>query len=180
MEGLMKRVVGLTFAADGKSLIAATHNNTIRRWSIEKGEEEKSFLVEPAAFISGAALHSESGVAVTLAGFDDRLFVWDLNSGERFATEIGVPGASSHCVALSPDGRIVAFAFQPSAVADVEVGLWTTSMGRQLDRWRVGDYQINALAFSPDGRRLVGGTDLGTALVWDIGAAVDKFFGAKP
>lgn len=75
-------------------------------------------------------------------------------------------GAEFSMLALSPDGRWLA-----SAGADFSVHIWDVESGK-LAHGMAGQYTPSAVAFSPDGRRVVvngGSTDLGSALqVWDI------------
>jgi WD40 repeat protein len=69
-------------------------------------------------------------------------------------------------LAVSPDGRWMA-----TSGADFSLHIWDVETGK-LAHGVSGQYTPSAIAFSPDGRRVVvngGGTDLGSALqVWDI------------
>ncbi len=47
------------------------------------------------------------------------------------------------------------------------------SDGTELAQFELSDDDVRSLAFSPDGRRIVAGMELGDALVWDVGAVVD-------
>jgi WD40 repeat protein len=75
-------------------------------------------------------------------------------------------GAEFSMLALSPDGRWLA-----TAGADFSVHIWDVESGK-LAHGISGQYTPTAIAFSPDGRRVMvngGGTDLGSALqFWDI------------
>ena len=69
-------------------------------------------------------------------------------------------------LALSPNGRWLA-----TSGADFSVHIWDVASGK-LAHGISGQYTPTAIAFSPDGRRVVvngGGTDLGSAVqVWDM------------
>jgi RNA polymerase sigma factor (sigma-70 family) len=87
--------------------------------------------------------------------------VLDLATGTRAE----VPTGHALRLAFSPDGRILA------ALGREEVGLWEWATGRRLLRFAVpyrNTVRPEAMAFSPDGRRLVTGEDNGTALIWDV------------
>ena len=75
-------------------------------------------------------------------------------------------------VAFSPDGKIVAVAGGDPVGA---VGLWNLATGRQIaDRTLPGSYnvtlpiafEVDAVAFSPDGKTLVTGADDGAVTLW--------------
>ena len=108
--------------------------------------------------------HSESvvGVAFSADGTrvltvgNDALRVWDARSGQPLATVSG----ATHAGALSPDGaRALGALPQGSALFDVK-------SGAQLHRFPAGD-RIDALAFSPDGKRLAVPDENGTIVVYD-------------
>ncbi|WUI04465.1 hypothetical protein OHR68_27740 [Spirillospora sp. NBC_00431] len=90
----------------------------------------------------------------------------------RFKTGLrGLRGTPVSAVALSPDAAWLAVATEPAPASPGEVEVWSTLSGEMvagLDQARV-----DALAFSPDGRRLVTGGSAGDkahalVTVWDV------------
>src|SRR4051794_41701285 len=51
------------------------------------------------------------------------------------------------------------------------IRFWDVATGRELARLGGHDSDVNALAFTPDGRRLVSGQKNGILLVWEVPAA---------
>ena len=75
-------------------------------------------------------------------------------------------------MAISPNGRVVATC---GAIAHTlgrpdpirHIVLWDLKEGVQLDSYSGHDTDGQALAFSPDGKRLASGLNDGTAIVWE-------------
>jgi WD40 repeat protein len=68
---------------------------------------------------------------------------------------------------LSPNGKMLAFA-EFGFRGRPDIRLWEVASGKERGRLSGHWGQINSLTFSPDGRRLLSGSDDGTAIVWDV------------
>jgi WD40 repeat protein len=68
------------------------------------------------------------------------------------------------CLAFSPNGRILAM------TADHVIRLWEVATGREVGRFSGHGGMIRSLAFAPDGKTLISGSDDTTVLVWDVDA----------
>jgi WD40 repeat protein len=67
-------------------------------------------------------------------------------------------------IAFSPDSEIIATA----SLRDAAIQLWRASDGYPLSRLLGHTMSIEALAFSPDGKKLISGGYDGTIRVWGI------------
>lgn len=85
--------------------------------------------------------------------------VLELPSG-RLVSAFGKHGASD--VAISPDGQTLAAGYWDL------VTLWHLSTGERLAVLRGFKRWAGSLSFSPDGKLLAGGTDLGGIQIWDV------------
>ena len=112
---------------------------------------------------------------------DDVLRLTDVSTGREL---MSIPGGASD-LTFSPDGKIVAGTHSGA------VRLWNTETGEIIDI-PLSDPDndpdgrnrplIRTLEFSPDGKRLAGGTMGGDVQMWDTetGAALTSFFGEEP
>ena len=119
-------------------------------------------------------LFTPDGRELITVSEDKTIRVWDVASGEPLRVlrpPIG-PGREGmlYAAALSPDGRTLAVGgFPPGSGKDgVAIYLISLSAGR-IERLLKGHaHLINALAFSPDGRRLASSSNDKTARIWDL------------
>ncbi len=99
--------------------------------------------------------------------------LWDLSGPEpRRASRLEGHEGGTRCLAVSPDGKTLA-----SGGGDRIVKLWrlVAEEGRQHSgfagerrtAFRGHEADVNALAFSPDGKTLASSDDTGTVLTWD-------------
>ncbi len=63
-------------------------------------------------------------------------------------------------VAFSPDGQLIAAGYFRTA------SIWDAALGRRVARLRGLEWNVNAVVFSPDGRRIVTGGD--DVRIWDV------------
>ena len=87
----------------------------------------------------------------------------DVSTGRELAT---LTDHSSSNLTLSPDGKTVAF------YSGDKIHLWNTETRTLLDTGPLNDILINALVFSPDGKKLVGGTMEGKVQMWNAETGV--------
>jgi WD40 repeat protein len=147
------------FAPDGKVL--ATHssadNDEIALWDVATARELRKFsrAALPCAFSAdGRLLAAADGAAAAAA-----VHLWDTTSGERTGPSIAIAAAA---LAFSPNGQVLAVRGR----SDGGVHLFTLPAGQEAVYYR--DCAMGGiLAFSPDGRTLLGGEGDATLKMWD-------------
>jgi WD40 repeat protein len=98
--------------------------------------------------------------------------LYDLAAGKQvWRREVGEPGKPISKVAISRDGKTYAVGVG-SSPARIELGELATGKVRGVIEGVPAG--VRALAFSPDGRRLIAGLADTTAVVWDLAAAVKR------
>jgi WD40 repeat protein len=98
--------------------------------------------------------------------------LWDLATGQEILKMDGQK-STAQVLAFSPDGRILASGHGPGGgwqgPRELIVTLWDSLTGEKLGELQGHRGNIASLAFSPDGKWLVSGSEDRTALVWDVG-----------
>ncbi len=150
----------------GDSEESVSRNVTSLRRHLRVPEERHDFGISLA--------FSSTGRYLAVGDSGNRVFLWDLRSGEepRVFTGEKSCGAFSRCdvgaIAFSPDETKLA-----AAMVDNSVVVWDITTGRRLfsldvewnDFWG-GDY-VTALSFTYDGRALATADSDGQIAVWD-------------
>ena len=137
----------VSFAAympDGRELVTAGRDKTVRLWDLATGKEIRRFdWGEPQPDNEHGS--SQHGTI------------------EQFEHQMSEDRALNGLAALSSDGKIVA------ASREGVVSWWETASGKKLHKLQTGQNGLLQLAFSADGRSLLTlGTGGETVAVWDV------------
>ncbi len=147
-------------SADGKTVrTVGRHDMTVREWDALSGRHRKVADVGPLRQLGGL---SADGRLMVLASPLREFTLYDLATGD--VADGGEPNANAQAVTLSADGRLVGAS---SGDKKPVVRLYDAKAGKLLHTFE-GRY--SALAFSPDGKTLVGASDLGNLALWDVAA----------
>ena len=116
----------------------------------------------------GGLAFDAAGRLLASGGADKCVRVWDLGSGREAAVFRG------HAAPVIRVAFLVGGTQLASVDVKNQVKVWDVSAGPEavgLHRPAPGPHVIAALAFSPDGRRLLGAADDGTLVEWDVARA---------
>jgi WD40 repeat protein len=98
------------------------------------------------------------------AGLARTVSVWDLATRQRIRTMNEDKEAGNLALALSPDGKTLAWCCNRDEV----VRLWDARSGKRTGTLRAGDGGVLAVAFRPDGQTLASGGDDHAVTLWDV------------
>jgi WD40 repeat protein len=182
--GHAQRVSSVAFSPDGKQVLTGSGDGRAILWDAASGQQLRAFDGHTSGLFSVA--FSPDGKQVLTGSGDGRAILWDAASGRQLRATGQGKGASS--VAFSPDGKQILF-----GLVNQTALLWDVASGEKLrvfdsakertrpprSRTKVASYQgvpILAeprlglsVAFSPDGKRALTGSDDDCAVIlWDV------------
>ncbi len=155
----------LALSPDGKHLLSGgggfgSHDGTpvasdcvLRLWDVGTVRHVRTFAGHPAP-VRGAAFRPD-GFGVVSCSSDGTLLAWNIR-GRPLPRPLGRDPSPADCLAVSPRGR-----FAVVGGRDGQLRLWDLFNRQELvDRFEPDDFPLFAVAFSPDGKRILsaGGT----------------------
>jgi WD40 repeat protein len=159
-------VVAMAFVPAG-NVLACSDSSRIYLYDLATGKKTG----ELAGMVGNEALaFTPDGKKLVSGGFDSiwgekperKIRVWDVATGK--VLHVFTEGVDSGlCMALSPDGKTVAFGSRKHSLQ-----LWNVDTGKALFADPEGhDCEVASLAFSPDGKTLFSGGEVPPIILWD-------------
>jgi WD40 repeat protein/serine/threonine protein kinase len=158
-------VTAMASSQDG-DVVLTLAGRAVRLWDPATGKSGPT--LRPPGDVDAVALSLDGRTVVTAdrspagAAFEPTIRRWDARTGEQLAPTYRYQITPHLALALSPDGRTL-LATREGAVCS-----WDVASGKSLGSLAVPRGHYPALAYSPDGRRLVAGCLDHTARQWDI------------
>jgi len=155
-------VTACAFSPDGKTILSASRDNTLKLWNARNGKEIRSFSghMDP---IFGCAF-SPDGKIVISASADTTLKLWDAGDGKEIRSFSGHTSVVYGC-AISPDGKTIL-----SASRDNTLKLWDAGSGMEIRSFNGHTNSVTGCAFSPNGKAIVSASHDNTLKLWDAGS----------
>jgi WD40 repeat protein len=154
-------VHALVFSADGREILSAGDDGRLRRWSVETGKElDSSFDAHPRVSMLSISL-SADGKLMATSSLDKTAKIWNTADNKLVTTCDGSERLPMVHAALSQDGKVL-------ATGTNQVRLWDATTGKEIAPLKNQPAFIEALAFSPDGKRLACSGPRYMVAMWDV------------
>ncbi len=167
LTGHKHNTVRVTFSADGKYLASGGFDHKAKIWDAETFKEVRT--LPETDFVSSLAFHPESKLIAVGSG-SKTVKVWDVTTGKVVKTLKGHTQVVQG-VAFSPDGtRLLSGSCEgnPHYLGKAgEVKVWDVETEVEVLNLEEGDHSGWCVAFSPDGNRLVSGSEDDSIRIWD-------------
>jgi WD40 repeat protein len=146
-------IVHTAFSPDGKWLLTACGEKTMRLWNLEKDRQERVFEGHTDALL--AVGFSSDGRKAFSASGDNTVRVWEVETGKEIAKiEAGGKENRLTCTAFSPKlGRAL------TGHSDGTVAAWDLDSRERLALFDKHKRQVTSVAVSPDGQHALSGDD---------------------
>ena len=180
LTGHTQRVTSCAFSPDGRRIVSACWDNTLKVWDAYNGAVVQT-LTGHQNWIRDCA-YSPDGRWIVSASDDGLLKVWDAESGAELHTLTGHTQPVASC-AFSPDGRWIVSASGSYSggiylgdipgstfIVNGTLKVWDAHSGAELRSLNdKGFGPVNHCALSPDGQRMVTASRDNTELrVWNV------------
>lgn len=158
LRGHGDRLRCVRLSADGRLVASGSIDRMVRLWEVHTGRCLLT-LEGHAGPVWGVVFGGGEG-RVASCSEDQTIRIWDTKTGECLRTLNA--GRRVWSMEFSPDGATMATA------SEEQVGLWDASTGQFRGSLEGHARHVRSLAFSPNGRLLVSGSEDQTVRVWDL------------
>jgi WD40 repeat protein len=168
------RLRSISITPDGKYVVSASVEGTIKLWDMKNGRLIRTF--GSYSFSSNTfAITPDGKHILTGGGGDNSLKLWEFDTGKHIRTYKG-HDAPINSISISPDGR-----YALSGSGDTTLKLWDISSGRQLRTFKGHSELIRSVVFTSNGQQALSGSFDKTMRLWDVhtGKTIRTFSGHK-
>ncbi|MCY4147297.1 MAG: protein kinase [Chloroflexi bacterium] len=184
LQGHANTVDSVRFLSDGKQLLSASWDGTIRLWDLETGRETRLYRIPhemgsapPRVYMIDLLPNRQQFVSGSQDGI---IRLWDIDSGEILREYRGHT-AQVNGVHVSGDGRLMASASGgwDSNGDDSTIRLWDVATGELLRTFAGHTRFVNYARIAPNNAFIISSSWDGTVRMWDVatGEEIKQFIG---
>lgn len=167
-------IFDLAFSPDNKTLASVACDGKVRLWDVATGKQRLAAGGHVSPLVTSVAFSSD-GKFVASGSVDGTVRVWDVATGKESRVLNGLSVHKGNTGTYTATSPVVRFSPKENVLAGAGEGfllLWDAATGKELHRLDLDVKKIGGcveLAFSPDGRTLVGagGYDK-TLYIWEV------------
>jgi outer membrane protein OmpA-like peptidoglycan-associated protein len=159
LVGHNKRITQAEFTKDGRYLLTASADSTVRLWNLETGLMEKIY-VGHLDKVNGISISPDGNYFVSCSD-DGNVLMWEIMTEELVGIFEGHKGPVNTAT-FSPRGNYIV-----TGGEDGKAKTWNASSAQELYEFDLHSSPINSVEVSPDGSTVVSGSRNGFIYVWD-------------
>ena len=161
LEGHEDALSHAIFSPDGRRLLTAGSDYTLRLWDAASGSEIAAFVGHRHR-VGESMAFSPDGKRLLTRSSDWSARLWEVETGRQIAL-LRETDRQTNSAQFSPDGRRIVTA-QSNSIARI----WDAEHGKALVTLEGHRGTVETAAFSPDGKRVVTAALDSMARIWDV------------
>jgi len=161
LSGHVGAVIDVATAPDGRHLVSAGFDSTIRIWRLGDGALVRT--LRGHSWAVNCVVVTPDGERIVSGSRDSTIRVWDFPDGSMLSTTRAHDGSALR-ISVASDQRFIV-----SAGRDGRVNVWDSEGSKELRATQGHEGRIGAMVLLSDGRRLVTGGADGKLKAWRIG-----------
>jgi WD40 repeat protein len=157
------------FSPDGKLVLSASDDHTLRLWNVATGKTQH-VLRGHRESVQSCAFHPDGKLAVS-ASTDGTLRLWNVATGETERVLYGHRYPVRGC-AFTSDGQYIVSNSDDVISTRCEVRIWDLKSGNTIHvfkgNWLFNRFPISHFSISPDGKYILSNAPIAAMKLWDL------------